>query len=97
MDEAKARSHIEEHANAVVRGDMDAVIADFSDDLRPDVPQVAQVLPQPVTSAVEPGVEVGNEESVAMIRYSGESGAVKIRTQWRERSTAVHRLPTSSP
>jgi hypothetical protein len=35
MDESTTRRQIEEHADAVVRGDMDTVIGEFSDDLRP--------------------------------------------------------------
>jgi hypothetical protein len=84
MDQAETRSHIEEHADAVVRGDMDAVVADFSEELRPQVPQIAQALPQPVKSAQVLSVDVGDEESVAEIRYSGESGNVTIRTHWRQ-------------
>lgn len=45
MDDARTRNHIQEHADAVVRGDMDAVIADFAEDLRPQVPQLAQSFP----------------------------------------------------
>jgi hypothetical protein len=41
MDEATTRDHIQKHADAVVRGDMDAVTSDFSEELRPRVPQIA--------------------------------------------------------
>ena len=52
MDEAQARSHIEAHADAVARGDMDAVVADFTQELRPQVPDLApQLLPLPVKQA----------------------------------------------
>jgi hypothetical protein len=96
MDEAKARSHIQDHAHAVARGDMDAVVADFSEELRPQVPQIEQVLPQPVTSADVLSVEVGDEQSVAMIRYSGDTRQVTVRSQWREidgRPLIVHVEP----
>jgi hypothetical protein len=96
MDESKTRAVIQEHADAVVRGDMDAVIADFSEELRPQVPQLAQQLPQPVTEADVLSVEVGEEESVAMIRYGGESNEVTIRTRWREiddRPQIIHGEP----
>lgn len=96
MDEATARSHIEDHADAVVRGDMDAVISDFSEDLRPEVPQLAQMLPQPTTSADVQDVEIGDDESVSTIRYSGEGSAVTIRARWREeggRPVIVHAEP----
>jgi hypothetical protein len=84
MDEQKTRSHVQDHADAVVRGDMDAVIADFAEELRPQVPQIAQSLPQPVTAAEVLSVEVGDPESVAEIRYTGESGNVTIRSRWRQ-------------
>lgn len=84
MDEAETRSHIQAHADAVVRGDMEAVTGDFTEELRPQLPQLAQVLPQPVTSAEILSVEVGDEEGVAQIRYAGDSGEVTIRSHWRE-------------
>jgi hypothetical protein len=96
MDEAKACSHIEDHADAVVRGDMDAVVADFKPELRPQVPHIAQVLPRPVTSADVMSVEIGDDESVAMIRYSGETEEVTVRSLWREidgRPLIIHAEP----
>jgi hypothetical protein len=84
MDEASTREHITQHAAAVERGDMDAVVADFTEDLRPQVPQIAQALPQPVTAARVLSVEIGDAESVALIRYSGDSGEVTIRSRWQE-------------
>jgi hypothetical protein len=36
MDEATTRDHIEAHADAVVRGDMDTLVADFAEALRPE-------------------------------------------------------------
>ncbi len=62
MDDAKTNRHIEQHADAVVRGDMNAIVPDFSEDLRPQVPQLAQALPQPVTEAHMLSVEVGEED-----------------------------------
>jgi hypothetical protein len=84
MDDATARSHIQAHADSVVRGDMDAILRDFSESLRPQVPQLAQALPQPTTAADIQSVEVGEDESVSTIRYSGDGGAVTIRAEWRE-------------
>jgi hypothetical protein len=42
MDEQQTRAVIQEHADAVVRGDMDTVVADFTERLRPDVPHAEQ-------------------------------------------------------
>jgi hypothetical protein len=96
MDDSETHEHIRQHADAVVRGDMDAVTADFSEDLRPRVPQIAQALPQPVTAAEVLSVEVGDAESVGMIRYSGDTGEVTIRSRWQDqggRPVIVHVEP----
>jgi hypothetical protein len=84
MEEKTTRDHIQKHADAVVRGDMEAVAADLSEELRPQLAQIAQGLPQPVTSAEVLSVEIGDPVSVAMIRYSGSSGGVTIRSHWQE-------------
>ena len=84
MDDAGTRTVIHAHADAVVRGDIDAVVADFVEELRPQVPQLAQALPQPVTSAEVQSIDFGEDESVALIRYAGDSGAVTVRSHWRE-------------
>jgi hypothetical protein len=96
MDDQQARDHITQHAEAVVRGDMDAVMADFSTDLRPRVPELVQGLPRPVTSADVLSVEVGETESVAMIRYAGDTGEITVRSRWQDgggRPLIVHAEP----
>ncbi|MBA3261830.1 MAG: hypothetical protein H0T69_05060 [Thermoleophilaceae bacterium] len=96
MDDQQTRDHVKQHADAVVRGDMDAVVADFSEHLRPQVPQIAQALPQPVTGADVLSVDVGDTESVAMISYSGDTGDVTIRSRWQDqggRPVIVHAEP----
>jgi hypothetical protein len=85
MNESKAREHIQGHADAVVSGDFDHVVADFSEELRPQVPEIAKLLPQPVESAEVVSVETGDDEAVAHIRYSGAGKDVTIRSHWRER------------
>lgn len=98
MDETTVRDHIQKHADAVVQGDMEAVTADFSTELRPQVPKIAQVLPLPVAEAEVLSVDIGDPVSEAMIRYSGESGNVTIRTNWQDeggRPVIVHAEPAS--
>jgi len=85
MDDAKTREHVRRHAESIERGDMDAAVADFSEELRPQVPQIAQeLLPLPVSTAEVLSVDVGDAESVARIRYSGDSGEVVIRSRWQD-------------
>jgi hypothetical protein len=96
MDDQQTRDHIRQHADAVVRGDMGAVVAGFTESLQPHVPQIAQALPQPVTAAEVLSVDVGDTESVAMIRYSGGTGGVTIRSRWQDeggRPVIVHAEP----
>jgi hypothetical protein len=84
MDDATTRDHVQQHADAVVRWDTDFITEDFAEELRPQIPQIAQALPQPVKEAEVLSVEVGDDESVALIRYTGDSGEVTIRSRWRE-------------
>ena len=97
MDDAKARQAIQEHADAVVAGDFDRVVADFTEGLRPQVPQIAQVLPQPVESAQVLSVEPGSDEAVAQIQYSGGGKDVTIRTRWREEPDGATRIVHGEP
>jgi hypothetical protein len=96
MDEATTREHIQNHADAIARGDTDAVMADFSEELRPQGPQIVQSLPQPVTKAEVLSVDIGDQVSVATIRYSGSSGSVTVRSNWQDeggRPVIVHAEP----
>jgi hypothetical protein len=75
---------------------MDAILADFSEGLRPEVPRLAQALPQPTTAADIQSIEVGEDEAVSTIRYSGDDNAVTIRARWQEESgrpVIVHAEP----
>jgi hypothetical protein len=80
MDESAIREHVQKHADAVVRGEMNVVAADFSEELRPQLPEIAKALPQPVTSASVLSLEVGEPTSVATIRYDGDADGVTIRS-----------------
>jgi hypothetical protein len=84
MDEASTKDTIQRHAEAVERGDFDTVIADLSKELQPHAAQIAQTLPQPVTSANVLSVEVGDDETVARIHYAGDTSEVTIQSHWRD-------------
>lgn len=86
MDDAKARQAIQAHADAVVSGDFDHVVNDFTEELKPQVPELAKVLPQPVESAEVLSVEMGDEEAVAQIKYAGAGKEATIQSHWREES-----------
>src|SRR2546430_1231384 len=84
MDEASTKDTIQRHAEAVERGDFDTVIADLSKELQAHAAQIAQTLPQPVTSAKVLSVEVGDDETVARIHYAGDTSEVTIQSHWRD-------------
>jgi hypothetical protein len=98
MDDATTRDHVHKHADAVVRGEMDTVAADCSDELRPHLPELARALPQPVTSAEVLSLDVGDPTTVAVIRYSGDSSALTIRSEWQDlggdRPVMINAAPT---
>lgn len=84
MDEQKTRQAVQAHAEAVVRGDMEHVTNDFIEEMRPQVPEIGKALPRPVTSAEVRRCDVGDDESVAEIHYTGTGGSLTIRSHWRE-------------
>ena len=97
MDDTKARDAIQAHADAVVSGDFDHVVADFTEDLRPQVPEIAKVLPQPVQSAEVLSVDIGDGEAVAQIRYSGDGKEATIRSYWQEQDDGTPRIVKGEP
>src|SRR4051812_24583319 len=96
MDDAQTRQTIQAHADAVVSGDFDHVVSDFTEDLKPQVPEIAKLLPQPVESAQVVSVDLGDDESVAVIQYTGAGKDVRIRSTWRDEDS-VARIVAGEP
>jgi hypothetical protein len=84
MDEASVKQVVDDHADAVVRGDMGHVTNDFCEEMRPQVPELGRALPLPVSEAEVRSLEVGADEAVARIYYKGDSGEITIESRWRE-------------
>jgi hypothetical protein len=97
MDESKAQQAIQEHADAVVAGDFDRVVADFTEGLRPQVPELAKVLPQPVESAQVLSVQPEGDDAIAQIQYSGAGKDVTIQTRWTEEADGTVRIQHGEP
>ena len=85
MDEQTVRQHADAHAQAVVRGDFDAVAADLIEPLRPALQQIAPLLPQPVTSADVTSLDHQGDSATAQITYRGDDKQLVIESQWEER------------
>ncbi len=84
MDEQQTRLAVQAHADAVVSGDIDHVVSDFVEEMRAAVPEIARTLPDPVSAAEVRSLEVGADEAVAEISYTGAGRTVTIRSRWRE-------------
>jgi hypothetical protein len=98
MDETRTKDHIQRHAEAVERGDFDTVVGDLSEELQAHADEIVKSLPQPVTSAKVLSVEVGDEETVAQVRYAGDTSELTIQSHWRDvdgRPTIVQAGPVS--
>jgi hypothetical protein len=85
MDEATVRQHAEAHGDAVVRGDMDAVGADCTEQVRAQLPNVAKLFPRPTTAAEVVSVHMHDDHAHVEIRYSGDDKELTIRSMWEER------------
>lgn len=84
MDEANVKQVVEDHADAVVRGDMDHVTNDFCEEMQPQIPEIGKALPLPASEAEVRSLEIGPDEAVARIYYKGESGEITVESRWRE-------------
>lgn len=81
----RARAHAQAHAEAVLAGDTDALIADFAEEARPLMRVLGKALPQPVTGAEVLTVSEGADGVVAEIRYDGAEEPVVVRSTWADR------------
>lgn len=82
MNQEHLRKYAEQHAAAVVRGDLASLEEDFNDDLRPQLPTLAQALPHPVRSAEVLSVDTGAVPAVVHIKYVGDDAELTIRSEW---------------
>lgn len=86
MDEEAVRTQAQALCDALVAGDMDRVIADFSVELRRNLGEVLTLLPLPATEAIIQSVEHGASSGyVAVLRLIGETDEVEIETRWKDR------------
>jgi len=82
MDEQVIRRHADAHAEAVVKGDTEALVQDFAEELRPQLRTLAQALPQPVRSATVLSVDASGDPAIVHIKYLGDDKEVTIRSEW---------------
>lgn len=98
MDEATLRPVVEAHAQAVC-DPMDAahVQADLIEELHPQLPAIAQMLPQPVRSATVDSIVDGDDHAVALITYTGDGSSLTIKSRWEDRGGAQPQIVSAEP
>jgi hypothetical protein len=95
MDESAVREHAQAMCDALVAGDVDRAIGDFSDELRRNLGEVLALLPLPVSEATIESVERGGSALVVVIRLIGETDDVQVQTRWKDRDGRPRVVETS--
>ncbi len=85
MTEDDVRNQAQAVGEALVAGNMDAVIESLSEELRRNLGEVVALLPLPASEAVIESVERGGSSHVVVTRVVGESEEVQVQTRWKDR------------
>ncbi|HEX5825863.1 MAG TPA: hypothetical protein VFY18_15495 [Candidatus Limnocylindrales bacterium] len=85
MDEQAVRQQAQAFCDALVAGDVDRAIGDFSNELRRNLGEVLALLPLPANDATLESVDHGGTGYDVVIRFLGETEEVQIQTRWKDR------------
>lgn len=98
MDEATLRPVVDAHAQAAWdRMDVAHVQADLIDELHPQLPAIAQMLPQPVRSATVDSIVVADDHATALITYTGDDSSVTLNSRWEDRGGKRPQVVSAAP
>ena len=85
MDEQDVRRHAEAFCEALMAGNVDRAIEDFSKELHQNLGEVVALLPLPSSQATIESIERGGSSFVVALRLVGENDEVVIETRWKDR------------
>jgi hypothetical protein len=85
VDEEAVRERAQAFCEALVAGDVDRAIGDFSQELRRNLGEVLALLPLPTTDAAVESIEHGGSGYNVVLRLTGEVDEVRVQTRWKER------------
>jgi hypothetical protein len=85
MNDDDVREHAQAMCDALVAGDVERAIADFSEQLRHNLGEVLALLPLPATEASVESVEHGASSYNVMLRVVGATEEVEVQTRWKDR------------
>ena len=74
--------------DAIVAGNVDEAVSDFSPELRRNLGEVISLLPLPSSDGSIESVAQGGSGYVVVLRLVGESDEVEIQTRWKDRDGA---------
>ena len=86
MEDAAVRERAEAMCEALVAGDVDRAIGDFSEELKRNLGEVLALLPLPANEATIQSLERGGSGFNVVIRFAGETEEVEIQTRWKDRN-----------
>jgi hypothetical protein len=86
VDETEVRASAEALGAALVEGDVDRAIADFSAELRQNLGEVIALFPLPATGASVVSIDRGGSSAfVVILELVGETETVQVQTRWKDR------------
>ena len=85
MDETTVRERARAMCDAIVAGDVDRAIEDFSPELRRNLGEVLGLLPLPSRAAEIGSVTQGGSSYVVVLRLTGDTDEVEVQTRWKDR------------
>jgi len=85
MDEPAVREHAQAFCDALVTGDVDRAIADFSEELKRNLGEVVALLPLPAIEVEIASVERGSSALVLQLHVVGETADDELQTRWKDR------------
>ncbi len=98
MDEATLRPVVEAHAQAVCDPmDVEHVQADLIDELHPQLPAIAQMLPQPVRTATVDSIVIADDHAIALITYVGDDSSLTLNSRWEDRGGSQPQVVSAEP
>ena len=85
MDETAVRESAEAFGAALVAGDVDRAIEDFSQELHRNLGEVISLLPLPANEVTVESIEHGASAYVVVLRLVGETDEIQLQTRWKDR------------
>ena len=85
MEEQAVRDHAQGHLDALIAGDVDRAIDDFSEELRRNLGEIMAMLPLPLTSARVESVDRAGSGFTSVLHLVGETTETRLETRWKDR------------